>query len=278
MPELPRLSPIASQPLSVVLLAHNSATHLEAVLSSWVSFLNGSGREYEIILVDDGSTDGTGTLADKLASGYRRVQVLQHPRAQGEGAALRTALRAAQHPLLFYTLCDPHYQPSDLGQLLRKRSDPQKPNLELDQVHLMSGSRAGKPAPWPWRLIGLPWRVISQIVFSQPPERLPGRLGWKNHLVQLLARALFGVRYHDVACPFRLQRREIFAHIPLQSNGSFVHVEILAKANYLGHVMGEEMALHAGHYPPLTKTSSREAFRQLFADARRVIFHPEFGP
>jgi glycosyltransferase involved in cell wall biosynthesis len=278
MPELPRLPPIASQPLSVVLLAHNRAHHLETVLSSWVTFLNGLDRDYEIIVVDDGSTDGSAALSDKLASNYRRVQVLRHERTRGEGAALRTALSVARHPLLFYTLCDPHYQPADLGRLLRKRTDPQKPELELDHVHILSGSRGGRPPPWPWRVAGRFWRAVCRVLFGQAPERLPGWLGWKRHFARMLARVLFGVRYHDVACPFRLHRREIFARIPLQSDGLFVHVEILAKANYLGLVMGEEVPLDPGHYPPLAERWSREELRQLLADARRVIRHPDFGP
>src|SRR5690242_10095205 len=128
MPELPRLPPIASEPLSVVLLTRNQAGHLEALLAAWVTFLNGLDREYELIVVDDGSIDGTGELAEKLAAGYRRVVVRRHERAQGEGAALRTALTAAHHPLLFYTLANPHYNPADLGKLLRKRPDPRKPD------------------------------------------------------------------------------------------------------------------------------------------------------
>jgi glycosyltransferase involved in cell wall biosynthesis len=277
MPELPPLPPTATQPLSVVLLAHNQADHLESVLAGWVTFLNGLDRDYEMIVVDDGSTDGSGDRAEKLASSYRRVQVLRHATPQGEGAALRTALAVARHPLLFYTLCDPNYQPADLGKLLRKRADPSKSDLELDHVHILSASRGGRPMPWPWHLAGLVWRIFCRVMFAQAPERPPGWLGWKRHLARILVRVLFGVRYHDIACPFRLHRREIFARIPLQSDGPFVHVEILAKANFLGLVMGEEVPLAPGHYPPLRDQFRRAELRQWLADARRVIWHPKFN-
>jgi hypothetical protein len=92
-----------------------------------------------------------------------------------------------------------------------------------------------------------------------------------------LARVLFGVRQHDITCPFRLHRRDIFARIPLQSDGPFVHVEILAKANFLGLVMGEEVPLLPGHYPPLKDRLGHEERRQLLADARRVIRRPNVG-
>lgn len=277
MPELPQLPPIASQSLSVVLLARNQAEHLEGLLAAWVTFLNGLDRDYELIVVDDGSDDGTGERAEKLAGNYRRVLVRRHERPQGEGAALRTALSVAHHPLLFYTLGDPHYQPADLGRLLRKRADPRQSDLEIDRVHLLSASRGGQPAPWPWRMLGLLWRMLCRVLFAHAPERLPGWLGWKRHAAGLAARILFGVRYRDVACPFRLLRRDIFSRIPLQSDGPFVHVEILAKANYLGLIMGEEVPLEPDHYPPLRRNLSREEYRQLLADARHVIRHPEFG-
>jgi glycosyltransferase involved in cell wall biosynthesis len=277
MAELPRLPPISSQPLSVVLLARNPGGHLDTVLSAWVTFLNGLDREFEVIVADDGSTDGSGERAEALAASYRRVRILRLAKAQGEGAALRAALEIAQHPLLFYTLCDPHYQPSDLGRLLRKRPDPNKPDLEIDQVHIMSAARGGARMPWLWRLTGMLWRMIFRLLFTQAPERLPGWLGWKRHLARILVRTLFGVRYHDIACPFRLHRRAIFARIPLQSDGAFVHVEILAKANYLGHIMGEEVPLEPGHDPPLQSKWSREEWEQLLTDARRVLTHPDFG-
>ncbi|MGH7171005.1 MAG: glycosyltransferase, partial [Gemmataceae bacterium] len=224
-----------------------------------------------------GSTDGTGELAEKLAARFRRVVVRRHERVQGEGAALRTASTMARHPLLFYTLGDPRYVPADLGKLLRKRPDPRKPDLEIDHVHLLSASRGGQPMPWPWRILGLFWRFLNRLVFAHAPPRRPGWLGWKRHAAGLLVRVLFGVRHHDAACPFRLLRREILTRIPLQSDGSFVHVEILAKANYLGLMMGEEVPLEPGRYPPLMTEMSREERRQMCNDAWRVIRHPEFA-
>ena len=73
MPDVPELPPIALQPLSVVLLARNDAAHLEQVVAAWVTFLNGLNRDYEILLVDDGSTDHTARLLPVLTDRHRRV-------------------------------------------------------------------------------------------------------------------------------------------------------------------------------------------------------------
>jgi glycosyltransferase involved in cell wall biosynthesis len=262
-----------------VLLAHNAAPFLQAVVAGWIAYLNGRGRDFEVILVDDGSTDGTGDQAETLAQSQPRLRVLRHPQPRGEGAALRTGIAAARYPLLFYTLCDPHYQPADLGRLLDRRNPPQSTEREIDQVHLASGYRAGVPVPAAWRLLGGVWRLFCRILLAYAPDRLPGWLGWRRHLGQLLVRTFFGVRYQDVTCPFRLVRREIFARIPIQSDGSFAHVEILAKANFLGHVFAEkELPLPVGHHPPLDAARAAGCPDRVVAEAWHLFQHPDFGP
>ena len=268
MPDIPLLPPIADQPLSVVLFAHNDGNHLEAVVAEWVTYLNGLNREYEIILVDDGSTDQTPRLLDKLRDRHGKLRVLRNPEHRGEAAALRTALASARHPLLFYTVCEPRYRPADLRRLLN----------EIDRVHLVSGYRGGRPVPRFWRWLGRLRRAAAWLLFGFADPPLPGWLGWKRHLGAVIARLLFGVRNHDVACPFRLIRRAVFAHIPLQADGVFGHVEILAKANFLGCLLGEDVPLGDRHRPVVPDESRRENLGRLFSDGYRVFSHPDFGP
>jgi glycosyltransferase involved in cell wall biosynthesis len=266
MPELPPLPPIATTPLSVVLLAHNNAAHLETVVADWVTFLNGLDRDYELLLVDDGSTDRTAELATALSEKFQRVRVLRHPAHKGEGASLRTAFAVARHPLVAYAPCDPLYQPADLKRLLQA----------MDPVHLISGYRAGRPVPRAWRMAGALLRGFSRWVLSHPLTPLPGWLGWKGHAGQWLVRVLFGVRNRDVLCPFRLLRKEILARIPLQSDGPFAHVEILAKSNFLGHILGEEIPLGDRNRP--VPAEPRGTIGQYFREGYRVFSHPDFGP
>jgi glycosyltransferase involved in cell wall biosynthesis len=270
MPAIPPLPPIADKPLSVVLLAHNAAPHVEEIVSGWAAYLDGLEREYELIVVDDGSTDATESLLEGLKGKWPRLQVVRHPASRGEGAALRSGLAVARHPLLFYTLCTPEYRPADLGRLLDRRSGA-KGEREIDQTHLISGCRAGRRVPWPLRVTGWLWRAFCRVVLSHAPEPLPGWLGWRGHGGRALVRALFAVRYHDVACPFRLARREIFERIPVQSDGRFAHVEILAKANFLGHVLGEELPLDVVPAPA-------DDLRQMLSEGWVVMTRPDFGP
>src|SRR5690242_5585378 len=99
MPDLPPLPPVASQPLTAALLAQNDAAHVEELTSAWARHLDGTGREYQLILVDDGSGDGTAAKAEALREQFSRLEVLRHDAPRGVGAALRTALAAARCPL-----------------------------------------------------------------------------------------------------------------------------------------------------------------------------------
>jgi len=91
----------------------------------------------------------------------------------------------------------------------------------------------------------------------------------------VLVRVFFGVRQRDVACPFRLLRREILARAPIQSDGDFAHVELLAKVNFANCLLGEEVPL------PVQATADRSPrgwLRQVLRDARRLFTRPDFGP
>jgi glycosyltransferase involved in cell wall biosynthesis len=266
--ELPpsELPPIATEPLSVVLVARNDAARLPEVLAAWVAQLNGLKRDYEIILVDDGSMDSTGGLATFLAARQPRIRVLIHPEPRGFGAAIRTGLAAAHHPLFFYTTCDPQYQPSDLPRLLAR----------IDQVHLISGYRVIAPMPGWLRWLGRFYRAFLRILCGDTVEPLPGWLGWSGHFRRFLGRMLFGLRCQDVDCAFRLFRRSIFERIPIQSDGSFAQVEILAKANFLGCISCEEPVTHRPAEMSSAKLKSPR--RQTVREALRLIRNPNFGP
>jgi glycosyltransferase involved in cell wall biosynthesis len=267
VPEHATLPPISGQPVSAILLADNDGAHLEAVVASWVSFFNGLDREYEIILVDDGSSDQTAILLSAIKDRHGRVRVIRQENRQGEGAALKRGLAVARHPLLFYTVCDPAYQPSDFKRFL----------ADIDKVHLISGYRSGHPVPAIARFFGSAFALISYAVLSASEPPLPGWLGWKRHLGRLLVRIFFAVRNRDVGCPYRLIRREIFDRMPIQSKGTFVHAEMLAKANFLGCLLGEEVPL--GDRPrPIPLERRADSASRVFAEGFRLLQNPKFAP
>jgi glycosyltransferase involved in cell wall biosynthesis len=261
MPEPPTLPPIADQPISLVLTAYKDAAYLEEVLDSWVRMLDGLNRAYEILLVDDGSGDGTAAKAESLTAKYPALSVLRHEKPFGIGAALRTGLGQARHPLLMYTTADRQYQPADLAALLR----------EIDKVHVASGYRRWQPVPLALRILGWVYRILARVVFDLAPAPLPGWLGWRDHAYRWLCRAVFGLRLQDLKCFFTLCRREILTQLPIQSDGPFVQTEILAKANFLACLIAEEA--------PVTHAPRGDDGRppNWWSEGWLVFTRPEFG-
>jgi glycosyltransferase involved in cell wall biosynthesis len=233
------------------------------VLTSWVTQLEPRGSDYEILVVDDGSTDRTAALVEEFTKANPRVRLLRHNSPRGFGAALRTGLAAACHPLLLTTTCNPQYSPADLPKLL----------ADIDKVHLVTGYRVWQPVPWPLRVLGWFARLLARVLLAQSLEPFAGWLGWQDHLRALAARLQFGVVVADVSCVLRLHRRHIFERIPIQSEGPFALVEMLAKANFLGCVITEAPVT----YQPRSELPPPDA-RTWKADRRRVFWHPDFGP
>ncbi len=257
MPEPPQLPPIAQQPLSLALWAAGDSALVAAVADQWAAFLAGLNREHELLLIDDAADDRTAELAAR----HPQARVLRDPARRGPGAALRLAAAAARCPLLAFVPADPTYHPDDLPRLL----------AEIDKAHVVSGHRAWRPVPLGLRAVGGLWRLFVRVLFGLPEEPLAGWLGWRGHGHNLAARALFAVRFHDVDCPFRLFRRELFDRLVIQSDGPFVHVEVLAKANFLGGVLTE--AAIRRRPPDGAEQGSPRWSRQ---DFWRVFAHPEF--
>src|SRR5262245_1875262 len=219
MPEPPRLPPIARDGLCVVLPVHNQAAALAPAVGAWAAYLDTLDNPSELLLVDDGSTDDTPERAAELAGRHRRLRVLRLPSHQGFGAALRAALAEAKQPLFFYSALDHPYRPDDLKALLAR----------IDETHLVTGCRAGRPVPPALRAVGRVWRLLVRVLLGSAPEPLPGWPGWRGWAYARLVRFLFGVRVLDVDSAFKLFRRSVFDRVPIQSDSSFCHTEILAK-------------------------------------------------
>src|SRR5262249_14512768 len=161
-------------------------------------------------------------------------------------------------------VCDRRYDPADLRSILK----------DIDQVDVVSGYRGGRPMPISLRFLGRVYRLFIRVLFGVPLQALPGWLGWRGHLYSWLVRIFFCVRIFDIDSEYKLFRRAVFSRIPIQSDRSFVHAEILAKANFLGCLMTESLISYRSW-------SARErpgTIGPLLAEAYRVFCRPDFGP
>jgi glycosyltransferase involved in cell wall biosynthesis len=162
----------------------------------------GALEAFEILLVDDGSTDATPQLLDALAALDTRLCVLHHPKNRGLGSALRTGFARAQGRLVLYTDADLPVDPAELSRALRL--------LRLYDAHLVTAYR-----------------------LDRTPEGL--RRACMGAVYNLVSRTLFGLKMRDVNFAFKLFRREILENLSLKSEGSFVDLELMARANRLGY-------------------------------------------
>jgi len=237
------------------LLANNEGAELDEAAVAWIELLRGLNRPFEVILIDDGTDDVE--RIDALAERFPEIRVVHRTTTPGLGASLRDGLALAQHPLVFYTLCNKQYQPADLTTMLEKI-------LEVDVV---TGCRV-RGVPWWLRLTDVLRHIFCVVLFGLPLERRPTWLGWTACKHRLIARWLFGLRFQDPESTFCLFRREIFRRIPIQSRGDFAPIEILAKANFL---------VTSGAEVPVTYVPRGQP-RPILREAIRVFQEPNFGP
>src|ERR671927_170480 len=177
MPDGPASKPAG---LSVFFPAYNDSGTIASMVIRAVKAASELTSDFEVIVVDDGSADGTAEIADELSRKYPQVRAVHHPINRDYGAALRTGFRSATKELIFYTDGDAQYDPSELSLLWRELTP------DADMVNGYKISRADP---------------LHRIVI--------GRV--YHHIVSLL----FGLKLRDVDCDFRLMRRSIFDRINL---------------------------------------------------------------
>jgi len=213
--------------LSVIVPAYQEAARIRASLEQIRTFFDASGISYELIVVDDGSTDGTGERAESLA------RVVKHQINLGKGAAVRTGALAATGNWVLFLDADLSTHPSAFRAFL-----PQ-----LDDSDVLFGSRRAPEAaiatPQPF------WRNSSGQVFN------------------LAVRTLTGLPYRDTQCGFKAFRMEVCRPLfeALQTPGWAFDVELLVRAQKNGLVVREIPV--EWHHQPESKVRFSHAIRVL---------------
>src|ERR1700694_5327523 len=106
--------------LTVFFPAYNDSGTIASMVIRTVKAVSELTPDFEIIIVDDGSADGTAEIADELTRTYPQVRAVHHPKNRDYGAALQTGFRSATKELIFYTDGDGQYDPAELSTLWAK--------------------------------------------------------------------------------------------------------------------------------------------------------------
>ena len=220
--------------LSVFFPAYNDAGTIASLVIRAMKVAGTLTSDFEVIVVNDGSSDETPKILDELARLYPdHVRIVHHPQNRGYGGALRTGFATASKEFVFYTDGDYQYDPAEMSLLWAKMSD------------------------------GVDWVNGWKISRSDPVHRIIiGRV--YHHMVKLL----FGLKVRDVDCDFRLMRRRIFDVVRLEKNSGVICLEMMKKFQDAGFRVAEQ-PVH--HYHRSYGRSQFFNFRRIFRTALDVL-------
>ena len=199
--------------LSVFFPAFNEAENIEKTVLNAASVLEKLKIPYEIIVINDGSTDATGQIAEALSvKSHNKIRVIHHPQNLGYGEALRSGFYNARYDWIAFTDSDGQFDFAEITKFLKL----------AESADLVIGFRIDR---------------------QDPPIRKLNAWGWKQ-----INRILMGTNARDLDCAFKLVKKSVIEKIPrLESaRGGMISPELLAKSKKAGFKI-VEVGVH--HYP-----------------------------
>ena len=223
--------------ISLVIPCHNEAENLQPVIGEALQALERITNDFEIVIVDDGSTDLTPEIVKQLMKYEPRIKLQSHPKNLGYGSALRSGFEMAEKDYIFFTDADRQFKISEISELIP----------HLDQSPMVIGYRENRQDPLHRRIYG---RLFSFLI----------RLG-------------FGIQARDVNCAFKIFDRKILEGEKLISPGALINAELLSLAKAKGI---EPIQVPVSHFPRKTGRPSGGSVRVILRAVResvRLYFH-----
>lgn len=204
----PAFPPPATGGISAFFPCYNDSATLQALIEKALGVLGEITDDYEVIIVDDGSSDGSGEVIDSLAARYERVRVVRHDRNRGYGAALRSGIKTSRGEWVFYTDSDGQYDVGDLRHL----------HALSGSADVVNGYKRSRSDPWYRVLLGSTYNAVIRVAFAIP--------------------------IRDTDCDFRFMRGDIVRGLDLRSEGGAICVEMVKGLQAAGAAFAEVPVCH----------------------------------
>jgi len=185
--------------LSIILPAYNEEKNIDKAIEEISKFVGEHNLPSEIIVVNDGSRDGTKEILNNCTKKYKNLIIVNHSENLGYGAALRSGFAKTKGDLIFFTDSDLQFNINGLSSFMEKTKD----------YDFVVGYRKKRQDPL--------FRRICAMIFKT------------------LAFFFFSVKVRDVNCAFKLFKAEVIKNLPLSSSGALINLEIFALAKKKGY-------------------------------------------
>ncbi|CAB4594954.1 unannotated protein [freshwater metagenome] len=197
----------------------------------------GDIADYEMIIVDDASTDNTPVIAQRLASLDPRIKVVRHPENRKLGGSMKSGYAAATGDLVLYTDADLPFDMHDVHKAMRLLR-----YYDADIVSAYRFDRTGEGYV----------RTVYSFFYN------------------LMVRVLFGVRFRDINFAFKLCRTRVFEHVELKSEGSFIDAELIVKAQKFGYTVIQFGTDYFPRTRGVSTLSSPAVIKKILGEARQL--------
>jgi glycosyltransferase involved in cell wall biosynthesis len=201
--------------ISVFLPAYNEEKNIEKTVLSVKKNLEEVAKKWEIIIVDDGSKDRTGEIADELSKRFKgKIRVIHNNPNRGYGGALKVGFKAARFEWISFMDADGQFDFSEIKKFIRKQRET--------NADLVLGIRKKRADPFMRKVYTFVWAFV-------------------------LPRIMFGLRVKDYSCGFKLLHRKVYqSSLPLVGEEKVTQIEMLAKAQRKGYRFAE---VEVNHFP-----------------------------
>jgi len=200
--------------LTVFFPAYNEEANITSTVLKTLDVLPSVADKWELLIINDGSKDGTAKVIDKLAKAHKNVRAIHHEMNRGYGAALKTGFYNAQYQWISFTDSDGQFDFGEITHFIQTQSET---NADL--------------------VVGY-YKKRQVSTFKILTSKM-----WEAAVF-----VLFGLKLHDIDCGFKLIRKEVIDTIPpLESErGAFISSEFLIKARQSKFKIVE---IPVTHYP-----------------------------